>query len=130
LNWSNAQTVTVTGADDFVVDGNTAWTNSNTISSTDPLYAALASIPVLMTTLDNEPVITLPSGALIYGIGLAGVGIDGRATIVDPYTANYNSGTLTVTLTANGTSDDRLEIRNTGTGAGQIGVSGSSVTYE
>jgi len=34
-----------------------------------------------------------------------------------------------VTLTANGTADDRLEIRNTGTGPGQIGVSGNTVSY-
>jgi hypothetical protein len=129
LNWSNAQTITVTGADDLVVDGNTAWTITNAVSSTDPLYAALAPIPVLMTTLDNEPVVSLPSGDVIYGIGLAGVGIDGAATITDPNTANYSAGTLTVSLTANGTSDDRLEIRNTGTGTGQIGVSGSTVSY-
>ncbi len=128
-NWSNAQTVTVTAADDFVVDGNTVWTNVNSFTSSDPLYAALAPIPVTMTTLDNEPVVTLPSGTMIYGSGLAGVGLDGMATIVDPNTASYPGGTLTVTLTVNGTSDDRLEVRNTGTAPGQIGVSGNLVTY-
>lgn len=129
LNWSNAQTVTSTAADDFVQDGNTVWTNVNTFSSSDPLYAALPAIPVTMTTLDNEPLITLPVGTMIYGIGLAGVGIDGTATIADPNTATYPGGTMTVTLTANGSSDDRLEVRNTGTGAGQIGVSGNLVSY-
>jgi hypothetical protein len=83
-----------------------------------------------MTTLDNEAVLTLPDGEVIYGIGLPGIGIDGRATIVDPNTANYNTGTLTVTLTANGASADRVEIRDTGTGSGQIGVSGAAVSYE
>jgi hypothetical protein len=128
-NWSNAQTVKVIGTDDLASDGTTTWTVTNSFSSSDPLYAAIAPIPVLMSTLDNEAAITLPSGTLIYGIGLAGVGIDGRAIIGDTNSASYNAGTLTVTLTANGTSDDRLEIRNTGTGAGQIGVSGSSVSY-
>ncbi len=128
-NWSTPQTVTVTAIDDFVTDGNTVWTNVNSFSSSDPLYAALPAIPVTMTTVDNEPIVSFPSGTLIYGIGLAGVGLDGMATIVDANTASYPGGTMTVTLTANGTSDDRLEVRNTGTGAGQIGVSGNLVTY-
>lgn len=128
-NWSNAQPVTVTGADDLVPDDSFVFTVTNVVSSSDPLYAAVAPVTVSMTTLDNEAALTLPSGDLVYGIGLPGVGIDGRASIVDPHTASYNSGTLTVTLTANGTADDRVEIRNTGTGPGQIGVSGNDVTY-
>jgi hypothetical protein len=128
-NWSNAQPVTVTGADDLVADGNTAYFITNAISSSDSLYSALAPIVVLATTLDNEAILTLPSGDMIYGIGLSGVGIDGRATISDPNTPNYNGATLAVTLTANGTADDRLEVRNTGTGPGQISVSGNAVSY-
>jgi hypothetical protein len=129
LNWSNSQPVTVTGADDLVVDGITIWNITNSVGSTDPLYAALPPILVQTTTLDNEPILTLPDGEMIYGVGLPAMGIDGRATIADTNTANYNAGTLAVTLTANGTSADRLEIRNTGTGAGQIGVTGANVSY-
>src|SRR5204862_426059 len=36
---------------------------------------------------------------------------------------------LTVDYTAGGSADDRLAIRNQGTGVGEIGVSGSNVTY-
>jgi hypothetical protein len=43
--------------------------------------------------------------------------------------ANFNGGSLSVDYEANGTLDDRLSIRNEGTGPGQIGVSGSNVTY-
>jgi len=128
-NWNVAQVVSFIGADDLIADGNTAWRITNSISSTDPSYAALPPAIVSLATLDNEGVVTLPSGDLRYGIGQSGVGVDGRAAIADPYTLNYNGGTLTITLTANGTADDRLEIRNTGSGAGQIGVSGANVTY-
>jgi len=128
-NWSNAQTVAVAGADDLANDGNTAWFITNSISSTDPIYAALTPIPVLMTTLDNEPYVGVPSGTLLYGVGLAGVGLDGRATLSDSNAPNYNGGTVTATLTANATSSDRLEVRNTGIGANEIGVSGSNVSY-
>ena len=129
VNWSNAQTVSVVGADDLVVDGTTSWIINHSMTSSDPLYGTLSPIPVSMSTLDNEAAVTLPSGTLIYGIGLAGVGLDGRAIVADTNGASYNGGTLTVTLTTNGTSTDRLEIRNTGSGAGQIGVSGSTVSY-
>jgi hypothetical protein len=127
-NWNTPQSVTITGADDLVVDGNTAWRITNAIASSDPIYAALSPAIVTVTTLDNEPVLTLPSGDLIYGIGQPGIGIDGRATITDPNTPDYSGATLTIGLT-NGTADDRLEIRNTGSGPGQIGVTGNSVSY-
>jgi hypothetical protein len=128
-NWNTAQTASFIGADDLVVDGNTTWTLTNSITSSDTVYAALPPVVLSMTTLDNEPVVTLPSGDVRYGIGQPGIGIDGRATISDPNSPNYASAKLTVTLTANGTADDRLEIRNAGTDAGQISVSGNTVSY-
>ncbi len=54
--------------------------------------------------------------------------IDGAATLTDSDSPNFNTGNLTVSFTANGTASDRLAIRNQGTAAGQIGVSGSNVT--
>ena len=128
-NWTNAQTVSFVGANDLLQDGNTSWRLTNSITSSDTVYAALPPSVLLMTTLDNEAALTLPSGDLIYGIGQVGVGIDGRASILDPNTLSYASATLTVTLTSNGTADDRLEIRNTGTDPGQISVSGNAVSY-
>jgi hypothetical protein len=55
--------------------------------------------------------------------------IDGAATLADPDSPNFDTGTLTVSFTAGGTADDRLAIRNEGNGAGQIGVSGSTVSF-
>ena len=127
-NWNVPQSFTVTAVDDLVADGGVSYTLNGTVSSTDAAYAALAP-KLSATTLDNEPVLTLPSGPLVYGIGWPGIGIDGLATISDPDTTDYDGGSLTVALTANGTSNDRLEIRNTGTEFGQIGVSGNNVTY-
>ena len=56
--------------------------------------------------------------------------IDPAATAVDVDSANFDTGTLTVDFLAGGTADDRLAIRHQGTGAGQVGVSGSNVSYE
>lgn len=128
-NWNTPQSITVMAADDLALDGNTGWFVTNSISSSDGAYAALPAVTFPVITFDNEAVLALPSGDLIYGIGQPGLGIDGRAVLTDTNTASYNGSTLTITLTANGTADDRLEIRNSGTGPGQIGVSGNNVTY-
>jgi hypothetical protein len=129
-NWNTEQAVTITPVNDLLIDGNITYTVTNTTSSSDPLYAAINATDVQVTTLDNEMVLTLPSGGAVWGTAMPAIGIDGRATVVDPYTADYENATLTVALTTNATADDRLEIRDTGTGAGQISVSGDTVSYE
>ena len=50
-------------------------------------------------------------------------------SVTDINSADFTGGSLTVSFTANGTSADQLTIQNQGTGAGQIGFSGSNVTY-
>lgn len=77
----------------------------------------------------QPPVITLPGGPVAYAEGDPAVVIDPGATVTDPDTGIFDTGTLTASLTANGTADDRLAIRNEGTAAGQIGVSGIAVTF-
>ena len=129
-NWNVPQNVTVTAVDDLTNDGPIDFTIITTVSSTDPLYAAINPDDVGVTTLDNEAVLTLPSGTFTYGIGEAAKGIDGYATVNDPDTADYNGGSLAVTITASATTSDRLDVRNIGTGTGQISVSGSTVSYE
>jgi hypothetical protein len=129
-DWNTPKPVTITGANDTVVDGNTAFTITNTITSSDTAYNALAPITVSATTLDNEGVITLPMGDAYYStVSNLAVVIDGRARISDPYSAHYNGGTLTIAVTGNTAPDDHLQIRNVGTAPGQISVSGNVVSY-
>lgn len=129
-DWNIRQVITITPVDDLLIDGNITYTITNTASSSDPLYAAINAPDVQVTTVDNEMVLTLPSAGAIWGTGMPAIGIDGRATVVDPHAFDYDSATLTVALTTNATADDRLEIRNTGTGPGQISVSDGIVSYE
>jgi len=79
---------------------------------------------------NTAPTITLPGAAINYTENDPVAIIDGAATVNDPDSSDFDTGTLTVDFTSGGTANDRLAIRNQGTGAGQIGVSGSSVTYE
>lgn len=56
--------------------------------------------------------------------------VGGNATVADAESANFDAGTLTVSITANGQSgQDVLSVANIGNGAGQIGVSGNAVFY-
>ena len=82
-----------------------------------------------VTAVNDGPVITLPGATGSYAGGAPAIDIDGTATVADPDSQNFDSGVLTVSLTANGSVDDVLEIRNEGIGAGQIGVSGSDITF-
>ena len=75
------------------------------------------------------PVITLPGGTLAYNEKEPARLIDTGATVTDVDSPDFDGGTLVVDLAATGTINDQLAIRNQGTGAGQIGVSGADVSY-
>ena len=53
-NWNIAQPVTITGVDDAVDDGDSAYTITTTIASGDPLYAAIVPPTVSVTNLDAD----------------------------------------------------------------------------
>ena len=82
------------------------------------------------------PIVATPSGDVTYTENDPPIVIDARATVTDintdtniPQLAAFANGSLQVSLIQNATFDDRLVIRNQGTGAGLIGVSGNSITY-
>ncbi|MEQ1656951.1 MAG: DUF4347 domain-containing protein, partial [Nitrospira sp.] len=105
-------------------DGNTG------SQGTGGALQATGSTTVTITATNDAPVVTpvAPDVTFVEG-GLAQV-IDATGTIADVDSANFDGGVLTVSISANGTADDRLMVGNWGTGPGQVGVSGSNVTYE
>lgn len=64
-----------------------------------------------------------------FARGGSAVRIDNTITLTDLDTTNFDGATLDIAITANNDSDDRLSIVNEGTGAGQIGFDGTTVTY-
>jgi hypothetical protein len=81
-------------------------------------------------TVDNiDPEITLSAGSFTYSEGDPAMIIDPGAVLVDPDSADFDGGLLRVDMDTSGSSNDRLAIRDQGTAAGQIGVSGNTVTY-
>ena len=63
LNWAASQTVTVTGVDDGLVDGDIAYTIGLTLTSSDPAYNGLVVDAVSVTNQDDE---AAPSGSLQF----------------------------------------------------------------
>jgi|GEM_PF-1111909 len=55
--------------------------------------------------------------------------IDAAVGLSDPDSANFNGGRLDLYYIQNGATQDQLGVVHQGTGAGQIGVSGSTVSY-
>ena len=87
----------------------------------------------LASTINVNPVNNAPALQSLTGLSYTendpATIVAPGATLSDVDSTNFDGGTLTGAFTANGTADDRLEIRNQGSGAGQIGVSGSNVSY-
>ena len=76
-SWNTAQTVTVTGKDDTLNDGDVAWKVRLDPSSGDTSYNRLTNVDVAVTTLDNEP----PQVSLTRWVsGLAWNGLDVTTT--------------------------------------------------
>jgi hypothetical protein len=55
--------------------------------------------------------------------------LDPAVVVFDRDSTDFDTGKLTVQITANAQSTDRLAVRNEGSGLGQIGVTGNSVTF-
>lgn len=99
------------------------------VSDGDGGTSPIVTKTIQVTTQNDAPEIGSFDTAVNYKAKSAAVLLDTNVTVTDPDSANFETGTLSVGLTANAQGDDRIEIRNQGVGAGQIGVNGSNVTY-
>ena len=79
-----------------------------------PVIAGIAGDPALAYTEDD--------GARVIDTGVA-------ASISDSDTSSFDGGILSVMIAGGTPAEDELAIRNQGSGTGQIGVSGSTVSY-
>ncbi|MBE2267055.1 MAG: right-handed parallel beta-helix repeat-containing protein, partial [Anaerolinea sp.] len=66
-NWNAAQTVTVTGVDDALADGNIGYTIQTTVTSGDAIYNGIGAADVGVTNMDDETanVLVSPTSGLI-----------------------------------------------------------------
>ncbi|GJL51696.1 MAG: hypothetical protein NPIRA01_29230 [Nitrospirales bacterium] len=131
------------GSGDFYLDGklDDARIYDRALTSTEianlafePISTDTDNIAITVNaTNDTSSVTNLSGDTLNYTEGDGAVIIEQGDDVVvtDVDSTDFDTGSLTVAFTAGSDSDeDELAIRNQGTGAGQIGVSGSNVTYE
>ncbi|GDY11708.1 hypothetical protein LBMAG53_05860 [Planctomycetota bacterium] len=123
-NWNTAQTVTVTGQDDAVADGNVAWTVVlAAATSTDPLYNGIDPADVDVVTNDND----------VAGVTIAQTG-GGTAVAEggfnDTWTIVLNSKpTASVTVTVSSTSSQVIVDADSSSVGDQSTVSFTPVTW-
>ncbi len=78
----------------------------------------------------NAPPVLSNSGpAESYTEGAAPTIIDSTITLVDGDSPDFATGLISVEITTGGSTGDRLLVNDEGAGPGQIGVSGSDITY-
>ena len=90
-----------------------------------------ASTPftLTITRVKRPPVIANFAGPVFFTENGQPLPLDSAVTIADPDMTNFNGGALTAATSLNGEASDRLQIRNQGAASGQIGLTGSAVTY-
>ena len=95
-----------------------------------PETSTTETVSITVNALNDAPKLqNIEAGALAYTESDPATDITSTTTVADVDSLNVDTGTLTVDYSVGGTADDRLAIRNQGTGPGQIGVSGSTVTF-
>ncbi len=104
----------------------TATNGGSTAFSSDTAAASL-----VVTSVNDVPVITgLDGDYRTFSEGNAPTLIGSATGITDVDSNDFASGTLTISFVAGSDSaEDILAVRNEGGGVGQIGVSGSNITY-
>ncbi|MCH8616671.1 VCBS domain-containing protein [Sphingomonas sp. SM33] len=97
--------------------------------------SAPQTLTINFNAVNDEPVVDLNGSAtggtgatLNYTAGSAAAVIAPAGIVTDRDSANFDTGSLNVAISG-ATAADTLTIFNQGTGAGQIGISGSNVTY-
>jgi large repetitive protein len=100
LNWSTPQTVTTTGVDDAVLDGNVSFSIVTTAVSSDPAYNGLAVPDVAVTCADDD----VPTVLVTQGGGGTSVAENGAGDTITVrlVTTPTPTATVTVTLTESG----------------------------
>lgn len=107
-------------------NGGTASTTANGGTTAFSTSSETASITV--NAVNDAPVLTLSGYSGSFTEGGAAI-YDPGATVSDVDSADFSGGSLTYSVASGGGNGDVLSVRHVGTGAGQIGVSGNSITY-
>ncbi len=120
----------ITGTFNGLSESGTVTLNSRDMTLS---YVGNSGNDIVLTKVNAVPTTTNLSGdSISFTEGGSAVLLDAssNATVTDADSSNFNAGNVTVSITSNRVStEDVLAIRNEGTGAGEIGISGATVSY-
>ncbi|MCC9599428.1 choice-of-anchor I family protein [Stieleria sp. JC731] len=91
--------------------------------------SSTATVTINIAGYGEAPAVASSAGASYYGIGDLPVGIDGMLSVTPIGDLFADGAVATFELVAGQLPSDQLAIRNEGTDAGQVGVSGTDVTF-
>jgi hypothetical protein len=92
--------------------------------------SAPATVSITVTPVNDAPKLQgIEGGALAYTENDPATPITATTTVTDVDSPNFDTGTLSVDFSAGGRPEDRLVVVDQGGGPGQIGVSGSTVSF-
>ena len=130
LNSNGSFTYNANGAFNYLTAGASA-TDTFTYTVSDGTgNSSTSTVVINITGVNDAPVLGFASGTANIPENFGPVVLSNFATVTDVDSANFDGGQLVVTVTANAAAEDRLTVRNQGTGIGQVGVSGTNVTYQ
>ncbi len=95
-----------------------------------PIFATFLPQHQVHINANIPPIIDLSNGTLAYTENSPPAVVDAAATLSDPDSPNFDTGTLIVDFTVGGTPNDRLAIRDQGPGVGNLTIAGVDVRYD
>ncbi|MBL1264479.1 tandem-95 repeat protein [Methylomicrobium sp. RS1] len=130
---ASAFTLNADGSFSYTHDGSETTTDSFVyeLCDSEPLCDT-ATVTITINSVNDAPVITdLASDTLAYSQNEPARVIDqgDNADASDADSADFDTGTLTLSLVDGVAGEDELGIRNQGDAAGQIGLDGANVKY-
>jgi hypothetical protein len=108
---------------------NQSGTATITVQVRDNALTTNTTFQLTVNPTNDAPEVTLPGGPAGFVEGSAPVVINPNATVIDSDSPLLGGGQLTIAVSQNESSDDRLSIRHQGDGPGEIGVDGIGVAY-
>ena len=106
------------------------YVNAGSGGLTSPVLMAFSPKQQVTVNPNLPPTINLSGNAATYTENSQPIVLDVTATVNDPDSPDFATGTLTVDFAAGGSAHDRLYIRNQGPGNGNITLAGIDVHYD
>ncbi len=109
--------------------GFTAGSTADASSAGSYFSANAANATLNVNAVNDAPVLGGAAPTLAYTENAAATVVDSALTLTDVDASNFNGGFLQAQISSNGAAEDQLSVLHQGTGAGQIGVSGNTVSF-